>query len=305
MSLRPEDREDDSSELHERGSLALLPPRNSPRLKRRRLGNELRRLREAAGVSVDQVASSLYCSRSKISRIERGQVSATVRDVRDIIDLCRVNPTQREVLLRLALEARQKAWWHAYKGIPTLKAYVSYEAAAAGLQVFDAMVVPGLFQVPEYARAVISGLSPSLSADEIEHRLSFRIARQSLLTSDDPPECRAILDEAVLHRFVGSSSAMRKQLSHLIDSSSLSNIRLRVLPFNASRLISITGGFTILSFYSPDDPRVVYIEHTTGDLYFDEPLETLRHAQIFSDLERSALSPKESVALVQRILGTL
>lgn len=286
-------------------NLAILPPRNSPRLQRRRLGNEIRRLREAGELSIGQVASHLYCSHSKISRIEAGQVSATVRDVRDIIDFCGVNKKQREALLQLAQEARQKAWWHAYRGIPSLKAYVSYEAAAASLYVFEAMVVPGLLQVRDYARTVIRELSPKLNPHEVEHRLKFRMTRQSLLTEDEPPEYRVIVDEAALRRVVGDHLVMRKQLRHLVGISALSNVTLQVLPFTAGRLISITGGFTILGFFSSDDPEIVYVEHTTGDLYFDGAEQSQQYKQMFDRLQAAALTPEESVAFLIELLKEL
>jgi hypothetical protein len=283
------------------GGLAALPPRDSPTLQRRRLGNEIRRVREAAGLTTDQVASHLYCSNSKIFRIEAGQVSATVRDVRDILDFCGAIKEQRDALLELAHQARQKAWWHAYKGMPTIKTFVSYETAAASIWDFQAIVVPGLLQVPEYARAVIGDLLPNADAQEIEHRVKFRMARQKLLNASNPPEYRAILDEAVLQRLVGDREMMRRQLRHLADVSDMENVTLQVLRFTSGRIISITGGFVILRFFRPDEPDIVHIEHTRGDLYFEGPEETQQHRQMFDDLRTLALTPEDSAALLNEL----
>jgi hypothetical protein len=280
------------------GGLAALPPRDSPTLQRRRLGNEIRRVREAVGLATDQVASHLYCSNSRIFRIEAGQVSATVRDVRDILDFCGASKEQRDALLELAHQARQKAWWHAYKGMPTIKTFVSYETAAAAIWDFQAIVVPGLLQVPEYARVVIGNLLPDADAQEIEHRVKFRMARQNLLTGTDPPEYQAVLDEAVLHRVVGDRGIMRRQLCHLAEVSNLENVTLQVLQLSSGKIASITGGFVILQFFRPDEPDIVHIEHTRGDLYFEEPQETQQYRQIFGDLRTLALTPEDSTALL-------
>jgi hypothetical protein len=301
MSLARDGRQNKEKPLAVEG-LAALPPRNSPTLQRRRLGNEIRRLRETAGLAIDQVATQLYCSNSKIFRIEAGQVSATVRDVRDIIDFCGVNSEQRDALLALANQARQKAWWHAYKGMPTLKMFVSYETAAASISDFQAIVIPGLLQVEEYAQLVIGDLMPNSDVQEIEHRVKFRMARQSLLTEVDPPEYRAILDEAVLRRVVGDRGIMRHQLHHLVEVSSLPNVTLQIVRFTAGSITSITGGFVILSFFGLDEPDIVHIEHTRGDLYFEGIEETKQHRQMFDQLQALALSSEDSVALLMELL---
>jgi transcriptional regulator with XRE-family HTH domain len=300
MSLTLDGRQSNEKHLAV-GGLAALPPRDSPTLQRRRLGNQIRRIREAAGLTYDQVASHLYCSNSKVFRIEAGQVSATVRDVRDILDFCGASKEQRDALLELAHQARQKAWWHAYKGMPTIKTFVSYETAAASIWDFQAIVVPGLLQVPEYARVVISDLLPDADAQEIEHRAKFRMARQNLLIGADPPEYGAVLDEAVLRRVVGDRGIMRRQLCHLADVSNLANVTIQVLQLTSGRIASISGGFVILRFFRPDEPDIVHIEHTRGDLYFEGPEETQQHRQVFDDLRTLALSPKDSAELLTEL----
>jgi hypothetical protein len=247
----------------------------------------------------------LYCSNSKIFRIEAGQVSATVRDVRDIIDFCGVSKEQREALLELADQARQKAWWHAYRGMSTIKTFVSYETAAASIWEFQAIVIPGLLQVQEYAQVVIGNLLPNSDAQEIEDRVKFRMARQSLLTEVDPPEYRAVLDEAVLRRVVGDRKIMRQQVQRLVEASSLPNVTLQVLRFTAGSITSITGGFVILSFFGLDEPDIVHIEHTRGDLYFEGTEETQQHRQMFNHLQALALPPEDSVAFLIELLKKL
>jgi transcriptional regulator with XRE-family HTH domain len=180
-----------------------MTARQSPTVRRRRLGAELRRLREEAGLTIERVAATLECSESKVSRIETGQVGAMPRDVRDMLDLYKVGPEQREALIQIARDARQKGWWHAYTDVPVVPGYVGLEVSAAAIDTFGALLVPGLLQTPEYARTVLEALLPDLSAEQIRRRVELRMARQSILNGEHPPTLRAILDEALLRRPVG------------------------------------------------------------------------------------------------------
>jgi transcriptional regulator with XRE-family HTH domain len=160
--------------------------RQSPTVRRRRLGLELRRLRETAGLTIEKVADRLECSDSKVSRIETGQVGATPRDVRDMLELYGVTGEQRDGLVQIAREAREKGWWHAY-GDVQVTAYIGFEAEAAWIRTFEVVAVPGLLQTPAYARAVIRAARPNLGTDELE--------RWTDRTITDPDRLRASLDE--------------------------------------------------------------------------------------------------------------
>ena len=189
---------------------------SSPLLLRRRLGSELRRLRDAAGISTEEVAAHLYCSISKISRIETARVAATPRDVRDMLDLYKVTGQQRDALMQLASEARQKeAWWHAHGDVPDVRTYVSFEESARSISAYSAALVPGLLQAEEYARAIIGVVYPQLRPHEVERHVMLRMARQSILTGKDSPTLQAVFDEEALHRLVGGRQAMRNQVHHL------------------------------------------------------------------------------------------
>src|SRR3954466_15035312 len=165
---------------------------------------QLRRLREAAGVTIDQVAEQLECSASKISRIETGQTGVTPRDVRDMAAVYGVPPEEAELLLRFAREARQKGWWQLFGDVLT-GAYVGLEAAADHIHSYEGQVVPGLLQAEEYAQAMILAARPDISTVEVEKRVRVRMSRQSLLTQDEPLDLWVVLDEAVLHRPVGGA----------------------------------------------------------------------------------------------------
>ncbi len=141
-----------------------MTARSSATLRRRRLGGELRRLREDAELTIQEVAKRLECSESKISRIETGHVSATPRDVRDMLGLYRVNEEQRDALIQLAREVRQRGWWTSYADVPDgVPAYASLEVAAGLIHTYMALVVPALLQTEEYAHAVNSPSSDTLN----------------------------------------------------------------------------------------------------------------------------------------------
>jgi transcriptional regulator with XRE-family HTH domain len=147
----------------------------TPTIRRRRLAAELRRLREAAGLTIDQVAEALECSSSKISRIETEQVSATPRDVRDMLSLYGVEGQQRDALLQVSREARQKGWWFQYRDLPEAT-LVGLEAAASSLRIWEPIRIPALFQTREYARASLRAVRPTLNAEDIERRVELRLA---------------------------------------------------------------------------------------------------------------------------------
>jgi hypothetical protein len=280
-----------------RGSAAMTA-RQSPTVRRRRLGAELRRLREAAGLTIERVAATLEFSESKVSRIETGQVGAMPRDVRDMLDLYRVGPEQRDALIQLARDARQKGWWHAYTDVPVVPGYIGLEVSASAIDTFGALLVPGLLQTAEYARTVLLTLRPDLPAEQIERRVELRMHRQSILAGDDPPTLRVVLDEALLRRPVGGRAAMRRQLHHLAEAVARPNVGLQVLPLGVGAHPGMDGAFTVFRFPKPTDPEVVHLEHTTGDLYLETAEETARYAAAFDELSGAALEPDESAALL-------
>jgi transcriptional regulator with XRE-family HTH domain len=258
---------------------------------------ELRRLREAAGITIDQVAERLECSASKISRIETGQSGATTRDVRDILDLYRVSTDEADTLVQIAREARQKGWWQLYGTVLT-GAYVGLEAAADAIRAYEALVVPGLLQTEDYARAMIHAARPDINATEIDQRVRVRMGRQSLLTQDDPLSLWVVLDEAVLHRPVGGKSVMRRQLDHLVASAGLPNVTLQVLPFEAGAHAGMDGTFTILLYKEPPNHNLVFASNAAGGLFLEKDDELQRYAFIFDHLRANALRPEESVAVI-------
>lgn len=276
--------------------------RQSPTVWRRRLGSELRRLREDAGLTIDKVAEILECSDSKISRVETGQVGPTPRDVRDMLEIYGVTGKQRDKLIQIAREARQKGWWLAYRDAANTAKFVGYEAAAASIRIYEALVVPGLFQTAEYAQAVFRAARPTLRIKQLESRIGLRMARQSLLTQADPPQLWAVLDESVLRRLIGGRECMREQLDRLGQVAALPTVTLQILPFMAADQPGIDGAFTIFSFAERIDPDVVYIENfTDNDLHLHGVSDIRLYKSLFDRLRAAALSPSDSAALITTV----
>jgi len=271
--------------------------RHSPTVRRRRLGIELRRLREAAGITIEAVADRLECSSSKISRIETGHSGATPRDVRDMLAVYGVDGPVAEDLVQVAREARQKGWWHLYGTVLT-GAYVGLEAAASTISQYEAQVVPGLLQVPEYARTMICKARPDISEAEVDRRVRVRMARQSLVSQDDPPHLAVVLDEAVFHRLVGGLAVMRRQLDHLVMAAGRTNVTLQVLPFAVGAHAGMDGSFAILGYEEAADPDVVFAENAAGGLFLEKDEELRRYHVIFDQLRASALPPDQSAEFI-------
>ncbi|GAA2587979.1 helix-turn-helix transcriptional regulator [Dactylosporangium fulvum] len=278
--------------------------RGSPTLRRRQLGMELRRLREAAHVTIDQVAERLECSGSKISRIETGQTGVTPRDVRDMLDIYGVDPDYADQLLKIAREARQKGWWQLYGDVLT-GAYVGLEAAADHIRSYEALVVPGLLQTEEYAQAMIHAARPDISATEVEKRVRVRMGRQSLLTQDDPIDLWVVLDEAVLRRPVGGGAVMRRQLEHLSLAASWPNVTLQVLPFAAGAHAGMDGTFTMLLYDESAGQNFVFASNAAGGLFLEKDDELQRYGFIFDYLRANALRPDESESLIVKLAKEL
>jgi transcriptional regulator with XRE-family HTH domain len=263
-------------------------------VRQRRLARSLRRLREGADLTIEQVAEKLELSPSTISRFETAQVGVRPRDLRDLLDIYGVGGAQREELLEIARERRQHAWWQAYRDLPN-NAVAGFEAEAASIWQYAALLVPGLLQTEAYARVVLEAIRLDAKPDDIERRMELRMARQALLTGQRTPAYLVVLDEAVLRRAVGGREVMGEQLDRLIDAATLPSVTLQVLPFAAGAHAGMDGEFTIFHYREPADPDVVFIENTGGDAYIEEPNVTQRYGWIFDHLRSAALDPAASV----------
>lgn len=266
---------------------------------RRQLGRQLRQLRREAGLSLDEAAKLLECSSSRLDRYETGQQVADVHWVRGMLDLYGASEGWDQMLALTRL-AREPGWWRQY-GLND-RGYVPLEASATLVREFNPMVVPGLLQTPEYARA-LSGMAVVLMSDgRVERDVEVRTIRQRrLLAEDHPLELETIMDETVLHRPIGDAKVLRAQLEHLLMMAEVDTVTLRVLPTDVGAHPGLDGGFILLSFADLDEPDIVYVEPLTGSLHIDRAQVVTRCRLAFDRLRSAALDPADSLALVERV----
>jgi len=276
----------------------------SPTVRRRRLGMELRRLREASALMIEDVAKHLECSMSRVSRIETGKSVARIRDVRDMLDLYEVgDEAQREQLLTLAKEAQQRGWWTEYESVLSagLDTYVGLEASAASIRSFQTHLIPGLLQTEEYSRALIKVGRPTESPVNIDRMISLRRRRQAMLAEAGTLEMWAVLDEAVLRRPIGGHSVMRAQLARLLEADELPSVTIQVLPFTRGAHPGLGGAFTIIGFPDPTDLDVVYVDSPAGNIFLEKDKDVRRHTTWFDHLRAAALPPDESTEFIAAV----
>jgi transcriptional regulator with XRE-family HTH domain len=272
----------------------------TPTGRRRRLGAELRRLREEAGLTIDRVAEVLECSPSKVSRVETGQVSATPRDVRDMLGLYRVDDERLEAMVQVAREARQRGWWQKFVDVPDgVPAYVGLEAAATSIDVYMSLIVPALLQTPDYARAVIAAVRPDLPASELDRRVELRLRRQELLDQERPPVMRVLLDDALLRRPVGGPAVMAAQRRRLLADADRPAVTIQVLEVAAGAHAGMDGPFTIFGFPAPAERDVVALDSAADALYLEGPEDVARYRRVFELLLPVARSPGDSAAIIR------
>jgi transcriptional regulator with XRE-family HTH domain len=272
----------------------------TPTGRRRRLGAELRRLREAAGLTIDRVAEELECSPSKVSRIETGQVSATPRDVRDMLGLYGVDDARLEAMVQVAREARQRGWWQKFVDVPDgVPAYVGLETAATSIDVYMALLVPALLQTPDYARAVIAAVRPDLPRSELDRRVELRLRRQDLLGQERPPRMRVLLDDTVLRRPVGGPAVMAAQRRRLLADADRPAVTIQVLEAGAGAHAGMDGPFTIFGFPAPAERDVVALDSAADALYLEDAEDVARYRRVFELLLPAARSPEESAAIIR------
>jgi transcriptional regulator with XRE-family HTH domain len=279
----------------------------SPTVRRKRLGIELRRLREQAGLTCEEVGHRLDCSGTRISRIETGRISIRPGDVRELLEIYDVLGAEADLLVQLAREARQKGWWHTYgRALPAwFEAYVGLEAAAARFRDFQSMVIPGLLQTEDYARAVLRAAPYPRTADDIDRQVALRMERQSILDQPSPPNLWLVLTESVVRVQVGGPVVMRSQLQRLIDVAGRSNVTLQVLPVTTAAQVQPISPFTILEFPDTADPTVVYLEHLTGSLFLETEEEIRRYTVLFDHLCAEALGKTASIDLIAGVAAEL
>ncbi|KAF4410851.1 helix-turn-helix domain-containing protein [Streptomyces lycii] len=249
-------------------------------------GWELRRQREANGLSQAQLGDIIFCTGSLIGQIETTKKIPT-RDFSERVDAALGTDGVFSRLVGLVLRSRLPNWF---------QPYADMEARAAYISTYQAQLVYGLLQTEEYARAVLATGMP----DDLEGLVAARMERQRILDRERPPLAWVILDEAALHRPIGGRETMRGQLERLLEFAGHRWMRVQVLPFMAGEHASLAGSFTTMRF--DDDPDVVYTEDLISGHMTANP-DTIREAsRRYAHLQAAALSVEDSAALIARVM---
>ncbi|MFE4855579.1 helix-turn-helix domain-containing protein [Streptomyces sp. NPDC056670] len=274
----------------------------NPTVRRRRLGQELRRLRELKGMTAEEVAERLLVSQSKISRLENGRRSISQRDVRDLCGVYEVEDHRIvDSLMQMAKDSRQQGWWHAFGDIP-YSVYIGLETDAASLRVYDPQVVPGLLQTRQYAESLIAGALPETAPTDVEKRVNVRLRRQERVkAAENPLRLWVVIDEAALRRRVGDKQLMIDQLEFLIEQSQLPHVTVQVLPFSMGAHPGINGQYAILEFPDASDSSVVYIEGVTSDLYLEKANDVQKYSVMYEHLRAQALNVDQTREFITKV----
>ncbi|GAA4858333.1 MULTISPECIES: helix-turn-helix domain-containing protein [Saccharopolyspora] len=278
--------------------------RKSPTVHRRRLGSELRRLRESAGRTHREVAAHLDCSQGKISQIELGRVPVRTSDIRLMAEFFGAGTAQLDALIDLAQDSKQRGWWQDYPSTalrPGLQTYLGLETAAAAVSSYGADPLPELLQTAEYGRALLAADAGQHGGGEAEERTEVLANRQHRLFGDDPLELWAVLDESALRRAVGGPAVMRRQLEHLVLLGYRRNVTIQVLPFRAGGHPLMGDRISVFSFPDDGDPQVVHLGDSANARFLDKPSDTGAYLTAFGELCRRAMSPKDTSAFISTV----
>jgi transcriptional regulator with XRE-family HTH domain len=294
-------------------SRSVPPPadpnqQGGPTVLRMVLGTQLRRWREASGITREAAGDAIRGSHAKISRLELGRVGFKERDLVDLLALYGItDELERAEFLDLARRANARGWWQQHgQVLPSwFEMYLGLEQAADVIRSYQVQFVPGLLQCEDYARNVISVGHRAEAVEEIDRRVRLRMARQKMLTEPGAPHFWAVIDEAALSRPYGPPHVMRAQLEHVLEMTALPNVTVQVLPFRLGGHAAAGGAFTILRFAEPDLPDIVYLEHLNSAAYLDKRSDVEDYLAVMERVGVQAETPARSKDLLRRLRAEL
>lgn len=284
-----------------------MPRTTGPTIARWQLARELRTLREAAGLTHNQIADVLGCSDWKIYKIESGDVGVGRPDLLVMLDSYNVTDERvRGSLLDLQKQGKERGWWAKFGQLPApYSMYIGLESAATEVKNFELAAIPGLLQTEDYARALLAAQGLVLDPAQIEKRVQVRIARQACLTDEPNLNLWTILDEGALRRQIGGKAVMRDQLDQLIKAGQLPNVTVQVLPFAEGGHPGTLGSIAILEFPEEVHSPVAYVESFAGDAYMEKEDDLRRANMMFTHMHAAALSVTKSVELIAAVARDL
>ena len=277
-------------------------PLTTPTASRRTLGVRLRKLRNDAGLTLDDVAERLLLSPAKISRLETGDRMPQLRDVRELGGFYGAPTVVRDELMELARQARQPGWWQDYRLPPQEDHYVGLEASALVIDTWEPQLIPGLLQTPEYTDAVL-GAFPSELGDRSRGVIAqVKVERRKRLLVDGGPQIRVILAEAVLALPMFPADLMRRQFQHLLELSERTQVTLRVLRAAAGAHVGIHGAFVVLEFEPDATDGVVHLEGLAQQEFLEKPDDLRLYRRAFELLGAVADDPDQTRDLLRRLI---
>lgn len=267
-----------------------------PTVQRRRLRDELRRARDAAGLRQADVAHAMDWSPSKLIRIERGDVSVSTNDLKALLSHYGVKDKGKvNGLLELARSARGTSFYDQYSDLlaPGFKEYLAYEASASVTRQYQPILIPGLLQTEEYARGLFAGYGEG--GPDADRGWAVRQHRQEVHERETPPEMFFVIDEAALRRHVGRGHAMRRQLQRLKEYAAEPHISLQIMPFTRGAHPGLAGSFMLLEFTDPNLADLLHLEGLNSTTIREDTEQIAQYLDRFAQLQEMALSPDESV----------
>ncbi|MGW2367444.1 helix-turn-helix domain-containing protein [Streptomyces sp. NPDC001667] len=272
--------------------------------RRRRLGAELRTLREAADVSTEEAAKAIHGDRTKISRQENGRHRITRLELEALLTLYKAeDESLRQWLVALSDEGNKRSWWHQHRDSlrDGFKEALTLETDAARISAFQSRIVPGLLQTQAYATAVISGSSDPLPKEKLDLFVDIRMSRQGIFLRGNPPQYAAIMTEGVIRQQIGGPQVMAEQLRHLVSLGETSEVEIQIIPYSQSTFTDADGSFILYSYPNPLDFDVVQVPYLVGDLYMEEDETVAKYRKAFEGLRASALPTLQSAELISSI----
>lgn len=271
-----------------------------PTVRQRRLGTELKEARKAAGFTLEQAGDALGIAHTTLGRYENAENRPALARVIEMLGLYGGSEALQLAILDLARRARERGWWATYGGVLD-PSFAEVEDDAVRISSWQAQLIHGLLQTPDYTRALIR--MDTGDEDEIENRLEARQHRKAILARTDAPVLDVVMDEAVLRRPVGGPEVMRGQLRALLQAGERPNVSVRVLPLAAGAYPFIGhGSCSIFGFARKTDPDVAYMETYSGGLFVEDVAEVRRCSKKMQEASDVALSEDDSAALIRAIV---
>lgn len=280
--------------------------RAGPSVRSRRLATVLRTLRKTAKLSRAEVSQAVAMSVSKIGRVETAEIGIYLDDLEKLLDLYRVTGTRRVEVLDLARHSDERGWLRVLGGtkLPEYwQTWIDFESEASVLLHYQPLVIPGLLQTPDYARAIIRSTGTYLSDADVDALVSSRMARQGLLTKENPVKLHALIEETVLRHPRQDADTLDRQLRYLVECAARSNITIQILPTDVFPHPGLNGPFIVLEYN--EEPSLVWLENKLSSLFLDEPDQIEIYTRDWNDLCALACNPEKSIKLISAMIRTI